>query len=87
MVLALVPTTIAGVTVLEHGRHMDDRGSLERLFAADELATAGMNLEAVHINLTRTTHPGTVKGLHTQRQLHAEAKIVTSALPVAGNSS
>ena len=67
----------AGPRLLPRQCHEDDRGSLERLFAADELAEAGVKLEAVHINLTRTTHAGTVKGLHMQRQPHAEAKIVT----------
>ncbi|MCG3774007.1 MAG: dTDP-4-dehydrorhamnose 3-epimerase [Nitrospira sp.] len=67
----------AGPTLLQRHLHQDERGSLERLFAADELAAAGVIFEAVHINLTRTTHPGTVKGLHLQRRPHAEAKIVT----------
>ena len=65
------------VRTVQRYLHDDERGSLERLFASDELAAAGVIFEAVHINLTRTTHPGTVKGLHLQRQPHAETKIVT----------
>jgi dTDP-4-dehydrorhamnose 3,5-epimerase len=68
---------LSGLAVLKRQCHTDERGSLERLFAAEELAVAGLDLEAVHINLTRTTHAGTVKGLHFQRQPHAEAKIVS----------
>lgn len=56
---------------------VDERGSLERLFAADELADAGVVAEAVHINLTRTAKCGTVKGFHLQRAPHAETKIIT----------
>lgn len=65
------------LTVLQRKRHTDDRGSLERLFAVDELAAEGMNLEAMAINLTRTTRVGTVRGFHMQRRPHAEVKIVT----------
>jgi dTDP-4-dehydrorhamnose 3,5-epimerase len=75
--ISLGITQVGGLRILQRQRHHDERGSLERLFAVDELAEAGVNREAVHINLTRTTHPGTVKGLHMQRQPHAEAKIVT----------
>lgn len=56
---------------------VDERGSLERLFAADELAEAGVVADAVHINLTRTAKRGTVKGFHLQRAPHAETKIIT----------
>jgi dTDP-4-dehydrorhamnose 3,5-epimerase len=55
----------------------DERGVFERLFAADELARAGIKAEAVHINLTRTAKRGTVKGFHLQRAPHAETKIIT----------
>ena len=67
----------AGPKLLPRQCHEDDGGSLERLFAADKLAEAGVKLEVVNINLTRTTHLGTVEGLHMQRQPCAEAKIVT----------
>ena len=67
----------SGLAVLRRKRHVDYRGSLERLFAAEDLADTGMTLVAVNVNLTRTTHAGTVKGLHMQRQPHAEVKIVT----------
>lgn len=79
VVMHLIKTYLpdAGLFLLSNSQFRDDRGSLERLFAADELAAAGVIFEAVHINLTRTTHPGTVKGLHLQRRPHAEAKIVT----------
>jgi len=66
-----------GCMVLRRRPQEDERGSLERLFAADELAQAGIYLEAVHINLTRTIHTGTVKGLHMQMPPHAETKIIT----------
>ena len=66
-----------GPRILKRHVHADERGSLERLFAADELASAGIQLNAVHINLTRTTHSGTVKGLHMQLQPYAETKVVT----------
>lgn len=66
-----------GPMLLRSSLHSDERGSLERLYAAEAFSAGGMVMDAVHINLTRTTHAGTVKGFHLQRAPHAEIKIVT----------
>jgi len=57
-------------------QHEDERGSLDRLFALEDFDSAGLNFKAVHINLTRTTHVGTVKGLHMQTKPHEEIKLI-----------
>lgn len=55
----------------------DSRGSLTRMFCADELAKAGWTLPIAQINLTRTAMRGTVRGLHYQADPHAEMKLVS----------
>ena len=70
-------TPIQGLRILQRERQIDSRGTLERLFAADELAALGNELAAVHVNLTTTNKPGTVKGMHLQHEPFAETKIVT----------
>lgn len=55
----------------------DDRGSLSRLFCADELADAGWSTSIEQINLTRTMARGTVRGLHYQANPYAEMKLVS----------
>ena len=77
MELGLANGECAGLVILQHQRHVDERGSLQRLFDAETLASVGIDFRAIHINLTRTIHAGTVKGFHLQREPHAEVKIVT----------
>jgi dTDP-4-dehydrorhamnose 3,5-epimerase len=55
----------------------DDRGSLSRLFCADELAASGWAWPVAQINHTVTLHRGAVRGFHFQRPPHAEAKLVS----------
>jgi dTDP-4-dehydrorhamnose 3,5-epimerase len=73
----LVATPIDDLWLVQRKRNYDERGSLERLFSAEQLASAGVPFKVIHVNLTRTVHSGTVKGLHMQGQPHAEAKMVT----------
>ena len=55
----------------------DARGSLTRLFCAQDLALAGWQGAIAQINLTATTQKGTVRGLHFQTPPHAEMKLVS----------
>ena len=68
---------LAGLQLVERQRLGDSRGSLTRLFCADELACAGWTSPVAQINLSRTARRGTVRGMHFQRQPHAEMKLVT----------
>lgn len=54
----------------------DERGSLTRVFCADELFAAGWTGPIAQINHTHTAKAGTVRGLHFQRPPHAELKLV-----------
>jgi dTDP-4-dehydrorhamnose 3,5-epimerase len=69
-------TEFDGLLILRSHRHEDERGFLERLFAVDDLESAGVEFRPAHINLSRVTQVGTVKGLHLQRPPSAESKIV-----------
>jgi dTDP-4-dehydrorhamnose 3,5-epimerase len=70
-------TPINGPLIVIRRRYEDERGSIDRLFALDEITRIGLNYQAVHINITRTTHVGTIKGLHMQKAPHEEMKLIT----------
>ncbi len=75
--MSLEVSRLSGPLILQRRRHTDDRGSLERLFSTEDFDAIGVPLEAVNINVTRTIHVGTVRGLHLQSAPHSEIKIVT----------
>jgi len=74
---AIEATPLAGVMRVRRQPIGDARGSLTRLFCADELAAAGWHGAIAQLNLTLTARRGTVRGLHFQRPPHAETKLVS----------
>jgi dTDP-4-dehydrorhamnose 3,5-epimerase len=70
------PTPLAGLMIVGRKRIGDDRGFLERLFCADELAAVGWTGPVAQINRTFTARRGTVRGMHFQHPPHAEVKLV-----------
>ncbi len=70
-------TLLAGVMTVRRQRLGDARGSLTRLFCADELRAAGWQRPIAQINHTVTAQAGTVRGLHYQHLPHAEVKLVS----------
>jgi dTDP-4-dehydrorhamnose 3,5-epimerase len=70
-------TPLAGLQVVTRQRLGDARGSLSRLFCADELREAGWALPIAQINHTVTSRAGTLRGLHFQHPPHAEIKLVS----------
>ncbi len=69
-------TPIAGLAVVRRRPIGDARGSLTRLFCADELDAAGWHGPIAQINLTTTSERGTIRGMHFQHPPHAETKLV-----------
>lgn len=55
----------------------DDRGLFAELFQVRELARAGWNGSFVRTALSHNARRATLRGLHFQRQPHADAKLVT----------
>jgi dTDP-4-dehydrorhamnose 3,5-epimerase len=74
--MRLVPTAIEGAFIVEPLVNTDSRGSFGRVFCGKLFADAGIDFEAVQINLSRNTHRHTLRGLHTQQSPHEEAKLV-----------
>lgn len=75
--LSFVETPIAGAYRVQRTAHNDQRGSLERLFCADEMLEAGWHGPVAQLNRTTTFQKGTVRGLHFQKPPYAEMKLVT----------
>lgn len=70
-------TPLRGLKQVQRQRLGDSRGSLSRLFCAEELSGAGWVGPIAQINHTVTTRAGTVRGMHFQRPPHAEIKLVS----------
>ena len=68
---------ISGLKLLQRESFGDERGSLSRLFCADELNNAGLNSSVVQVNYTKTKHKGTIRGLHYQNRPFCEIKLLT----------
>ncbi len=62
--------------MIRRKRMGDNRGYLERLFCAHELAEAGWTDPIAQINQTHTDRKGTIRGMHFQHPPHAEKKLV-----------
>jgi dTDP-4-dehydrorhamnose 3,5-epimerase len=73
----LVGTPIPGLMVAVRKALQDERGWLERVFCADELAPLMGGRRIAQINRTLTASAGTVRGLHYQRPPAADMKLVT----------
>lgn len=75
--VSTMPTPIVGAYVLTRVVRSDERGSLERLFDADDLARLTAERCIAQVNRTKTVKAGTVRGLHCQLPPASEFKIVT----------
>lgn len=73
----LIPTPLAGLTLIQRKPIGDERGYLERMFCAEEMKVLGWNKPVVQINHTLTQKCGSVRGMHFQHPPLAETKIVS----------
>lgn len=73
----IADTPLDGLRLLRRRPIGDQRGYLERLFCADELAGLAPDIAIAQINHTHTASRGTVRGMHFQYPPHAETKFVT----------
>ncbi len=55
---------------------VDERGMFARAFCAREFAAEGLETAFVQANISTNTRAGTVRGMHFQREPHAEVKLV-----------
>lgn len=73
----IMGTSLDDLMLIERKRLGDNRGWLERMFCAEELAEAGWSWPIAQINRTWTRLTGTVRGMHFQHAPYAEAKLVS----------
>jgi len=69
-------TPLQGLLVLELEQFVDSRGSFCRLFCDRELRDVLDGAPIAQINHSKTTTPGSLRGLHLQQPPSAEVKIV-----------
>ena len=69
-------TPLAGAYVIELEPRLDPRGMFARAFCAREFAGHGLVNEFVQANMSTTLRAGAVRGMHFQREPHAEVKLV-----------
>jgi dTDP-4-dehydrorhamnose 3,5-epimerase len=74
--LRSTPTALAGAFIVETERALDHRGAFARLFCCDALQGIIGGRRIQQINYSRTHRIGAVRGIHYQRQPHAEMKLV-----------
>jgi dTDP-4-dehydrorhamnose 3,5-epimerase len=74
--MKILDTPIADLKLVQSLPHRDARGAFVRLFCARELEPVLGQRQIAQINHSRTSHAGTVRGMHFQHPPHAEMKIV-----------
>ena len=62
--------------MIEPDKLEDERGFFARAWCRQELTVAGIDSEIAQANLSYNVTRGTVRGMHWQRQPHAETKLV-----------
>jgi dTDP-4-dehydrorhamnose 3,5-epimerase len=67
---------IPGPCVIEPQRHTDERGFFARTYSRDDFADAGLDLDIVESSVSFNRAPGTLRGMHLQRDPFGEAKLV-----------
>ena len=69
-------TPIPGAFWIELETHPDERGSFARTFCVREFEAHGLDARVAQCNRSYNRLRGTLRGMHTQRAPHAEAKLV-----------
>jgi dTDP-4-dehydrorhamnose 3,5-epimerase len=67
---------LEGAWIVAPQPHSDERGSFTRTFCGLEFRAHGLNAEFVQHSIAQTYRKGTMRGLHFQREPHAEVKLV-----------
>lgn len=73
---AFLPTSPAGMCVVQAPRFVDGRGHFTETYSAEAFAKAGVDTLFVQDNQSLSVAAGTLRGLHYQRQPYAQAKLV-----------
>lgn len=73
--MRFVETEIEGARVIELDKRVDDRGYFARVWCSNELRAQGLDPTIAQINTGFSPRRGTLRGMHYQRDPHAEVKI------------
>jgi dTDP-4-dehydrorhamnose 3,5-epimerase len=74
--MIVLPTAIPDVKLVRLKRFEDDRGFFSETYSRRTLETAGLPSDFVQDNHSLSRRAGVVRGLHFQRQPHAQDKLV-----------
>jgi dTDP-4-dehydrorhamnose 3,5-epimerase len=69
-------TVLSGAYLVSLEPHCDDRGFFARVFSMREFRERGLCFELTECSLSRNTSARTLRGMHYQREPHAETKLV-----------
>jgi dTDP-4-dehydrorhamnose 3,5-epimerase len=69
-------TALPGVWVVRPEPFEDERGSFARTFCEEEFRDHGIDPHVAQCSLSRNPKPGTLRGLHLQREPYGETKTV-----------
>lgn len=71
-----VRTELSGAWLIEPEFISDERGAFARTWCRREFEDHGLNPSLVQCNISINRLKGTVRGMHLQREPHAEAKLI-----------
>lgn len=74
--MKFTPTALAGLLELEFERLADPRGWFVRVYDEREFAARGLATSFPEHSESRNLRRGTIRGLHWQREPHAETKVI-----------
>ncbi len=74
--MTITPLTIPGLLCIEPKKFGDHRGYFAETYRYDLLAEAGFSGRFVQDNHSLSAAAGTLRGLHFQKPLHAQAKLL-----------
>ncbi len=74
--MKFIPLNLAGAWLIELEPRCDDRGHFARAWCEDEFSAQSLCTGFVQANFGFSHRQGTVRGLHYQREPHAEVKVV-----------
>ena len=69
-------TPLKGAFIVELEKRGDDRGFFARAFDIEEFKAHGLNPTVLQMNMSGSTHKGTLRGLHYQADPMGETKFV-----------
>ncbi|MCH9633973.1 MAG: dTDP-4-dehydrorhamnose 3-epimerase [Chlamydiae bacterium] len=76
MSLNFFETGFSGLSVVEHNKHFDKRGSFSKLFCLEELKAVIGNRNIHQVNLSYNEKQGCLRGIHFQKRPYHEMKLV-----------